>query len=308
MRVAVAGTGGLARLIAYFIQRDTAHPVVLLSREEKPELSRTHQVTVVDYASPQSLQFALRGIDTVISTVVGQNQVELIKAAVAVHVRRFAPAEFGGPPGLRPHDNPLDRGRHAGRSWIAHFSQHIETTVFVCGILYEHFQPNGLGQTRMGLGSGMSKEGDFVMNCRAMSAQVPAYNANGQPDVTICMTAAEDVARFVTRALDMPQWPAEMRMRGERIKLKDLVGLVQQMKGRTFVPLSWHNPTSLRQALEVAIARGDRASQVRLQWLLATAEGQYDFAEPAYMNQIFPDVRTISFRSWFAAKWNLQRE
>lgn len=33
MRIAVAGTGGLARLIAHFIQQDTGHHVVLLSRE-----------------------------------------------------------------------------------------------------------------------------------------------------------------------------------------------------------------------------------------------------------------------------------
>lgn len=32
MRVAVAGTGGLARLIAHFISEETSHGVVLLSR------------------------------------------------------------------------------------------------------------------------------------------------------------------------------------------------------------------------------------------------------------------------------------
>lgn len=33
MRVAIAGTGGLARLIAHFIEQDTAHHVIFLSRE-----------------------------------------------------------------------------------------------------------------------------------------------------------------------------------------------------------------------------------------------------------------------------------
>lgn len=32
MRVAVAGTGGLARLIAHYIDEDTSHQVVFLSR------------------------------------------------------------------------------------------------------------------------------------------------------------------------------------------------------------------------------------------------------------------------------------
>lgn len=33
MRIAVAGTGGLARLIAHFIDQETSHHVVFLSRE-----------------------------------------------------------------------------------------------------------------------------------------------------------------------------------------------------------------------------------------------------------------------------------
>lgn len=201
--------------------------------KEKPELSRDHQVIVVDYANVQSLQFALRGIDTVISTITGQNQIELIRAAVSVRVRRFAPAEFEGPPSLRPETSPLDRGRTAGRRWMAYYGQHIETTVFVCGILYERFQPNGLRQTRMGLGSGLSNEGDYIMNCRTMSAQAPAFDGNNLPNVTICMTSAQDVAKFVTKALDMPQWPSELRMCGERITVKNLVATVQTMKGES---------------------------------------------------------------------------
>ncbi|KAK3673390.1 hypothetical protein LTR78_006623 [Recurvomyces mirabilis] len=307
MRIAVAGTGGLARFIAHFVQQDTAHHVVLLSREEKPELSRDHQVIVVDYANIQTLQFALRGIDTVISTVTGQNQIELIRAAISVRVRRFAPAEFEGPPSLRPETSPLDRGRTAAGRWMAYYGQHIETTVFVCGILYERFQPNGLRQTRMGLGSGLSNEGDYIMNCRTMSAQAPAFDANNLPNVTICMTSAQDVAKFVTKALDMPRWPSELRMCGERITVKDLIATVQQMKGQPFNPISWHNPATLRAALEVATARRDPALQIRLHALIATTEGQYDFPEPANMNEAFPDVRPVSFQTWFAAKWNLQR-
>lgn len=69
------------------------------------------------------------------------------------------------------------------------------------------------------------------MNCRTMQAKVPAYDAQENMTVTICMTAAQDVARFVTKAIDLPQWPAELRMTGQRVLVRDLVELVQRLKG-----------------------------------------------------------------------------
>lgn len=183
----------------------------------------------------QSLQYALRGIDTVISTVTGPNQIELIRAAVSVRVRRFAPAEFEGLPQLRPADDPLDRDRTVARQWLAYYSQHIQSTTFVCGILYERFQPGGLRQSRIGLTGGLSGEGDYIMNCRTMEAQVPCYDANNHPNVTICLTAAQDVGKFVTKALDLPRWPPEMRMCGQRLAVKDLVLLVQRLRGENLL-------------------------------------------------------------------------
>ncbi len=286
MRIAIAGTGGLARIIAHYIDQDTSHHVIFLSRsvcssprpsqfsfstprvkllpqrEGVPRQPRTllldsylvvthtsihasltfaqakqqlttkgYQVTVVDYDDADSLKYALRGIDTVISTVTGAPQVELIKAAVSVRVRRFAPAEFEGLPQLRPANDPLDRHRSLALHWLNHYSQFVQSTRFVCGILYERFQPGGLAQSIMGLSSGFSGEGDYIMNCRTMEAQVPAYDAENNSDVAICMTAAQDVGRFVTKAIDLKQWPAELRMCGQRILVKDLVATVSRLKG-----------------------------------------------------------------------------
>jgi hypothetical protein len=44
----------------------------------------------------------------------------------------------------------------------------------------------------------------------------PHYNAAGEV-VHVCMTSAEDVGRFVVAALDLSQWPEELRMCGERM-------------------------------------------------------------------------------------------
>jgi len=189
----------------------------------------------VDYDDLDSLKYSLRGIDTVISTVTGAAQIELIKAAVSVRVRRFAPAEFEGLSQLRPANDPLDRNRSLALHWLNHYSQFIQSTRFVCGILYERFQPGGLARSAIGSTSGFYGEGDYIMNCRTMEAQVPAYDADNNSQVAICMTAAQDVGRFVTKAIDMKQWPAELRMTGQRMFVKDLVATVARLKGMFIV-------------------------------------------------------------------------
>jgi len=75
--------------------------------------------------------------------------------------------------------------------------------------------------------------------------------------------------------------------------------------GQIFSPILWHNPDSLRSELQVATVQQDRARQIRLHALIATADGRYDFSH-ANLNQRFPNVRTISFQEWFVGKWQLQ--
>nr|OQO29496.1 hypothetical protein B0A51_03024 [Rachicladosporium sp. CCFEE 5018] len=305
MRIAVAGTGGLARLIAHYIDDETSHHVMLLSRSQQPALAaRGFQISVVDYTDAQSLTFALKGIDTVISTVTGPSQVNLIRAAVAVRVRRFAASEFEGLPSLRPAGDPLDRRRSDATRWLQHYAQNIISTVFVCGIFYERFQPGGLARSLVGLNTGFSGEGDYILDIANMRAQVPALTAEGQP-VMMCMTAIQDVARFVTRAIDLPTWPPELRMCGERLSVQNLVLVAQHLKKQSFNPSVMHNPATLRAELAVAAAQGDRPRGIRLQTLIATAEGRYDFTQPN-MNAAFPDITPKRFAQWFVEKWDLQ--
>lgn len=255
-----------------------------------------------------------------ISTVTGQNQISLIKAAVGARVRRFAPAEFEGLPRLRPTPDPLDRQRTEALRWLQHFSQHISYTVFVCGVFYERFQPGGMGGSRIGASTGISGEGDYILDCRQMSAQAPMFNAGNQ-HVTLCMTSILDVARFVTKAIDLPTWPAELRMHGERLTVRNLVAMVQTLKRehircqylclsdrfseQTFNPMTSHTPATLRAELLVAATSGDRPRGMRLQALIATAEGRYDFTQPN-LNAAFPDLVPERFQQWFQRKWQLQ--
>ncbi|OCL01972.1 NAD(P)-binding protein [Glonium stellatum] len=303
MRIAVAGTCGLAWAISQEIQEQTSHQLLILSRFPQPGLiSRGYQCLTVDYNNLESLKHSLMGVDTVISTVTGTPQLRLIEAAVAQRVRRFAPAEFEGSPSLRAVGDPLDRGKAEALRVLHHYSGYIQSTVFTCGILYERFAVGGLAGQQIGINSGFANEGDYILDARNMTAQAPVYDSANNL-ATLCLTSAYDVGRFVVRALDMAQWPSELTMCGERVTVSTLIDIVKQCRGREFPHVQWHNPDTLRYELTLAQLASDFPKQTRLYALIATAEGRYDFAQPAYLNAQFPDIQPESFRNWFARNW-----
>lgn len=250
----------------------------------------------------------------------GPNQILLIKAAVSARVRRFAPAEFEGLPQLRPTNDPLDRQKTNALNWLRHFRGSIQHTVFACGIFYERFQPGGLPRALIARNVGYLSEGSFIMDCGNMTAESPALGSSNQPDVTICMTSIRDVARFVTKAIDLPTWPLELRMCGERVTVHNLTVLVQRLRSKIthsinpskslmcnflearFQPLVAHNPSSLRAELAHAVVQGDRLRALKLQMLIATAEGRYDFPT-RNLNDTFPALQVERFADWFVKRW-----
>ncbi|KAF2087430.1 NAD(P)-binding protein [Saccharata proteae CBS 121410] len=305
MRVAIAGTGGLAQLIAHYIRAETSHQFLMISRTTHSELDALdYQVQTVDYNDPSTLQYALAGVDVVISTVVGTPQLQLIKAAISAGVRRFAPAEFEGPPSVRPSGDALDRDRATALSYLQHYAAFFEaTTVFVCGVLYERFQQGGLAASAMGSGTGVGAEGSYVLDLRYMRAQVPAYDSANRLSM-VCLTAAQDVARFVVRALDLPVWPPELRMCGERMRVADLVVVAREVRGKSggsyFFPAPvFESSSTLSYQLSLA---SDVQEQMRLRQLIATADGQYDFREPN-LNCYFPQIRPLGFKEWLRSNW-----
>jgi hypothetical protein len=170
------------------------------------------------------------GVDTVISTVTGNAQLRLIEAAVQCRVRRFAPAEFEGQPSLRSQNGLLDRGRGAALAMLKHYRGYIQYTVFVCGVFYERFSVNGMMSLKIGVNTGYGNEGDYIADVRNMTATAPVYDS-AQNYSYLCLTSAYDVAKFVVKSLDMPSWPQEMSMCGERMSVNALIDLIEQCRG-----------------------------------------------------------------------------
>ena len=191
------------------------------------------QVITVDYTNSSDLSFKLAGVDTVISTISGTPQLTLIDCAATARVSRFVPSEFGGPPALRPQDDPLDGQRRAA---IIRLSQRessgMRFCVFTCGIFYERFQPGGMAASQLGVNSSIGQEGDYIMNYRRRAAQLP-YNTSNGHSASVSMIGARDLAQAVVGALSLSSWPREFRVRGERMSIRDLVAVAEQVQGKS---------------------------------------------------------------------------
>lgn len=198
-------------------------------------------MAIVDYANYENLRYVIRGVDTVLSTITGEAQLNLIHAARFARVHTFVPSEFEGALENRPHTGDLlDRGSSgAALQLLNECAQSTATTrpmrytVFSCGIFYERFQPGGLGTTlNIGLGSSAATPGSYLVNADAARAEVVHETAQGQP-IVISMTSMYDVARFVAAAIEIgpERWPRELRMRGDQLTVQDIVQACSDARG-----------------------------------------------------------------------------
>lgn len=108
----------------------------------------------------------------------------------------------------------------------------MKFTIFTCGVFYERFAPGGMKSYQIGTRSPIGGEGEYLMDFRRAVATLLSDNAAGQP-VYVCMTSANDVARFVVAALDLRSWPREFRLRGERMTAASIVAIAEQVRGRS---------------------------------------------------------------------------
>ncbi|ESZ93789.1 hypothetical protein SBOR_5845 [Sclerotinia borealis F-4128] len=305
MRIAIAGSGGMAQILAHQIN-ETVHPFIILSRQARPDLEvHGYQVIVVNYDNQDDLRFHLRGIDLVISTVSGNPQINLIDAAANSHVQRFVPAEYQDKLGGRPTNDPLDRGRAASierlRHWAHHARHRMQYTVFSCGVLYERFARGGLASMDIGTSTALGYQGSYLMNMENNTAEIVEHSSSGQP-ISVSMTSANDVARFITAALDLDQrrWPIEFRMQGDRKTVTEIVQYAEVVKERQF-STTLLAASALPANLQEAAYYQDHAKAGRMQELMATEQRRYDFSQ-VNLNPLV-DFQPISFWEWLSAHW-----
>ncbi|ODH46303.1 hypothetical protein GX48_07610 [Paracoccidioides brasiliensis] len=172
---------------------------------------------------------------------------------------------------------------------------------FACGIFYERFAPGGMASFQIGKSTRIDAEGDYLMNIRAMTTEIPYFIVMGDP-VCVCMTSAQDLVRYIVAALDLPQWPTEFRVYGERMTLSDVVNVVENVRGVHF-----EKTLLTDESLETSLAHAKASSNILEQWslhhLLATTAGCYDFGAPNLHS--LDNVNPQKFCDWLHAAWSL---
>ncbi len=153
------------------------------------------------------------------------SQLALINACLAAHVTRFVPPEFEGP--------PAQRGNHIGflrakNRILAHLDAHVprdtlQWSVFVSGGFLDYF-------TRGAESSGclMDLGMPILLDMEARVAEVPQGDAAG---CLISLISVDDLARFVTRALELETWPREMRAFATRARVEELAEMAERATG-----------------------------------------------------------------------------
>ncbi|EQK98624.1 isoflavone reductase family protein [Ophiocordyceps sinensis CO18] len=321
MRIVVAGGGGFGYLLAMQLSQ-AAHAVVVLSRQARPEFAQLDvQLHVVDYDDLGRLAFALQGVDLVISTISGQEQLNLIPAAVRGRVRVFVPSEFEGSLTRRPApahqahqahqalDDSLDRGSAAALELLQQWARQsrIRYTVFSCGLFMERFHPCGLGYLNIGRGSGIASAGDYLVDINQATAEYAERDSRGR-SVRVCLSSVYDVVRFIVAAIDLgtEKWPVEFTMRGDRMTLSELVDTCSRVRNVVFYRQT-RSHAELQACITYCAQTGDVQRLAYYQRLLATANGRYDFGR-ATLNEAIErsdlvDVQPLKLSQWLMNMW-----
>ncbi|KJZ79615.1 hypothetical protein HIM_01084 [Hirsutella minnesotensis 3608] len=311
MRIVVAGGGGLGYLLASQLsQAANAYTVVVLSRFARPEFDELDvQLHIVDYNDLGRLTFALQGVDLVISTVSGREQLNLINAAARCRVRVFVPSEFEGSLSRRPTSDPLDRGSAQALDLLQRWARQsrMKYTVFSCGLFMERFHPYGLGYLNIGRGSGISEPGDYLVDMNRATAEYPERDSRGRT-VRVCLSSVYDVVRFVVAAIDLgtDKWPLEFTMRGDRMPVSELVDTCSRIRDVAFQSQT-RSFADLQTCLGYCAQTGDADRAAYYQRLMATANGRYDFSRASLNEAIdrsdIVDMQPLSLSQWLVTVW-----
>ena len=226
VKVAVAGgSGSIGRFIVDAIVASKKHDLIVLSRAPNPALEQLGvKVIPVSYDNPAELEVALRGVHTVISAIMdidgagwAAKQLALLAAAKKVGAKRFAPSEFSRR-GVR--DDALELYAYKVPVEEALKKSGLEYTLFECGV-FMNYLANGTP------GVGYLKPLKFVPDIENCSAYLA-----GDGNTEVVLTRAEDVGAFVAASLDLPKWPEESNMEGDRLSYKDVIAIAEKIRGQ----------------------------------------------------------------------------
>ncbi|OJJ74012.1 hypothetical protein ASPBRDRAFT_74217 [Aspergillus brasiliensis CBS 101740] len=309
--VAIAGgTKGLGLTIAEALVVQGKHDVVIFGRKRTTDLDEKlpARLVIVDYDNIQNLTEALESnnVSDVICTVNSNgsslSERNLIRAAEnSSKTARYIPSIFAG------FTYPIKYPAFA--KCKAEVLEELAKTSLMYTAVY-----NGMFMDFYGsplLKSNVDPFPMFVDISNNMAAQ-PGSGAQA-----IVLTRVLDVARFVVRLLDLPDWPKESYVIGDRVTLHDFVNMAEEVRvslsGTKFhitydskEELEAGNVTELPCYSAVFAAVGkDLSKQLYSQTGLWIINNELDLRPAGTLNDIFPDIKSMTLREFLELSWRI---
>lgn len=173
----------------------------------------------------------------------------------------------------------------------------------------------------IGLSTGVSRQGSYLMDIGASTAEIVERTHSGQP-TTISMISVNDLGKFLVAAiaLDPQTWPGEFRMQGDRRTVTEVLQWAEDVRGgedfgfavgyKVLTDSGRHfsttviEPQDLAAHLQHATYYQDWMKVARIQELIATEQQRYDLVQPD-LNALV-NVTPTPFWGWLKVHWGLQ--
>ncbi|KAL8822621.1 MAG: hypothetical protein Q9191_006644 [Dirinaria sp. TL-2023a] len=329
VKIAIAGgSGQVAREVIDALLATRKHEITVLSRKEasiKDALPRVHW-RVVDYNNQPDLVEALRGIHTLLSFLQllsdpeSKSQKNLIDAAIAAGVKRFAPSEYGSA-GIM--NMPWWTGKESTRQYLRKVNEnrkvrgHCNTRTLklkcVQVLEYIFFQP-GLFLDYLAFPYKTAKHIEPLQSifdyqsCRAIVV-------DSHENAIVTLTTAADVAAVVARAVGYEGvWPEIGGINGNKVTFSRIIEIGEKIRGRPFtiekvrsedleagtLNTSWGLEKRHRAVSEEQ--QDDILKTVSIGMLLSSAKGAWNVSDE--INQLFPDYEFDDIEDFLARVWN----
>ncbi|KAM0473813.1 hypothetical protein ACHAPX_007859 [Trichoderma viride] len=313
VKVTIAGgSGPVAREIIDALLVTGQHDITILSRRDASNNDAIPGTTwrTVDYSNQSALVEALKGTHTLLSFVQimhesGQeSQKQLIDAAVAAGVKRFAPSEYGSSGTAHM---SWYAGKEVAREYLRNLNANgkvLEYTLFQPGLFLDYLaSPYQTAKHVAPL--------DVFINYEKLRAIV----IDGHEDVTITLTTAADAAAVIAKAIDSDnEWPEISGIQGDRATLSQVIKLGEKVRGRPFtvtkvrlddlkagsINIPWRVERT-HSAIKEEDAQ-NMAKIVVIGILLSSLEGGWDVSDE--LNQRFPDYEFTKMEGFLSKVWN----
>ncbi|PYH99841.1 NAD(P)-binding protein, partial [Aspergillus ellipticus CBS 707.79] len=225
----VGGAGNVGREVIDVLLAAKKHEILVLSRSDAPSEEPGVTRVKADYTDPAQLAQVLQGVHTVLSFISPNNDPEsmvqrnLIDAAVAAGVKRFAPSEWG-PAGLDQTSWYAYKGET--RRYLAELNKEkkvLEYTLFQVGWFLNYWTHPYKSSKYV---SSTESQIDFA-NRRAIILE-------GSENDRMTVTTVQDIANVVARAIEFEgEWPVVGGIRGSSISVGELIALGEKIRGGT---------------------------------------------------------------------------